>query len=107
MNDHIETKMLKGALGDHAYRIKISSTKSMTGHLIAASGALEAMFCALAIRDGFLPPTINLDNPDIEAGCDLDYIPHKGVEKEIGVALSGSLGFGGHNGVLAFRQVRD
>lgn len=107
MNDPIETKMLKGAFGDHAYAMKVSSTKSMTGHLIAASGALEALFCALAIRDGFYPPTINLDNPDIEAGCDLDYVANKGVSGEIDVALSGSLGFGGHNGVLAFRKVRD
>lgn len=107
MNDPIETKMLKGAFGDHAYAMKVSSTKSMTGHLIAASGALEALVCALAIRDGFYPPTINLDNPDIEAGCDLDYVPNKGVAGEIDVALSGSLGFGGHNGVLAFRKVRD
>ncbi len=104
MNDPIETKMLKGAFGDHAYKMKVSSTKSMTGHLIAASGALEALVCALAIRDGFFPPTINLDNPDLEAGCDLDYVPNKGVAGEIGVALSGSLGFGGHNGVLAFRK---
>lgn len=107
INDPIETKMLKGALGDRAYKIKVSSTKSMTGHLIAASGAVEALICALAIRDGFYPPTINLDNPDIEAGCDLDYVPNKGVEGEINAALSGSLGFGGHNGVLAFRKVRD
>lgn len=105
MNDPIETKMIKGAFGDHARRMKISSTKSMTGHLIAASGALEALICALAIRDGFYPPTINLDNPDVEAGCDLDYVANKGVEGEIRVALSGSLGFGGHNGVLAFRKV--
>lgn len=104
MNDPIETKMIKGAFGEHAYKMRISSTKSMTGHLIAASGALEALICTLAIRDGFYPPTINLDNPDIEAGCDLDYVPNKGVEGEINVALSGSLGFGGHNGVLAFRK---
>ena len=107
LNDPLETKMLKVAFGDHVRRMKVSSTKSMTGHLIAASGALEAIFCVLAIRDGFFPPTINLENPDIEAGCDLDYVPNVGVEGEIDVALSGSLGFGGHNGVLAFRKVRD
>ncbi len=107
MNDPLETKMLKEAFGDHVRKMKVSSTKSMTGHLIAASGALEALFCALAIRDGFYPPTINLDNPDVEAGCDLDYVANKGVEGEINVALSGSLGFGGHNGVLAFRKVKD
>lgn len=107
MNDPLETKMLKEAFGDHVRKMKVSSTKSMTGHLIAASGALEALICTLAIRDGFYPPTINLDNPDIEAGCDLDYVAGKGVEGDIRVALSGSLGFGGHNGVLAFRKVED
>ena len=104
INDPLETKMIKMAFGDHAREMKISSTKSMTGHLIAASGALEAIFCTLAIRDGFYPPTINLENPDLEAGCDLDYVPNKGVEGEIEVALSGSLGFGGHNGVVAIRK---
>ncbi len=107
MNDPLETKMLKMVFGDHAYKMKVSSTKSMTGHLIAASGALEALFCTLAIRDGFYPPTINLDNPDIEAGCDLDYVPNKGVEGDIEAALSGSLGFGGHNGVIAIRKYRE
>ena len=107
INDPLETKMLKMAFGDHAYKMKVSSTKSMTGHLIAASGALEALFCTLAIRDGFYPPTINLDNPDIEAGCDLDYVPNKGVAGDIEVALSGSLGFGGHNGVIAIRKYRE
>ena len=107
LNDPLETKMLKEAFGDHVRKMKVSSTKSMTGHLIAASGAIEAVFCTLAIRDGFFPPTINLENPDVEAGCDLDYVPNVGVEGEINAALSGSLGFGGHNGVLAFRKVRD
>ena len=107
MNDPIETKMLKGAFGDHAYKMKVSSSKSMTGHLIAASGALEALICALAIKDGFYPPTINLDEPDLEAGCDLDYVANVGVQGSIDVALSGSLGFGGHNGVLVLRKVRD
>ncbi len=105
MNDPIETKMVKDAFGEHAYKMKVSSTKSMTGHLIAASGAIEALFCVLAIRDGYYPPTINLENPDLEAGCDLDYVPNKGVEGEIKVAVSGSLGFGGHNGVLVFKKV--
>ncbi len=107
MNDPLETKMIKEAFGEHAYKMKISSTKSMTGHLIAATGALEALFCVLAIRDGFFPPTINLDNPDIENGCDLDYVANVGVEGEINAALSGTLGFGGHNGILALRKVRD
>ena len=107
LNDPLETKMLKEAFGDHVRKMKVSSTKSMTGHLIAASGAIEAVFCTLAIRDGFFPPTINLENPDVEAGCDLDYVPNVGVEGEINAALSGSLASGGHNGVLAFRKVRD
>ncbi len=104
LNDSIETKMVKKAFGEHARKMKISSTKSMTGHLIAGSGALEALFCTLAIRDGFYPPTINLDNPDVEAGCDLDYVPNKGVEGDVDVAVSGSLGFGGHNGIVVIRK---
>lgn len=106
MNDPLETKMLKAVFGEHAYKMKVSSTKSMTGHLIAASGALEALICTMAIHDGFYPPTINLDNPDTENGCDLDYVAGKGVEGEIDVALSGSLGFGGHNGVIAIRKIK-
>lgn len=104
VNDPLETKMLKRAFGEHARRMKVSSTKSMTGHCIAAAGAIEATICILAIRDGFYPPTINLDNPDLEAGCDLDYVPNQGVRGPLEVAMSGSLGFGGHNGVLAFRR---
>lgn len=107
MNDPVETKMVKAAFGEHAYKMKVSSTKSMTGHLIAASGALEALFCTLAVKEGFYPPTINLQNPDIEAGCDLDYVPGKGVYGDIDVAVSGSLGFGGHNGVIAIRKYRE
>jgi 3-oxoacyl-[acyl-carrier-protein] synthase II len=102
INDPTETKMLKIALGDHAYKIKISSTKSMTGHCIAGGGGLEAIACILAIRDGFYPPTINLDNPDPE--CDLDYVPNKAQYGEINAAASGSLGFGGHNGVVVFKK---
>ncbi len=106
LNDPLETKMLKNAFGDHAYKLKVSSTKSMVGHLIAAAGAVEAIATVLAIRDSFYPPTINLDTPDIEAGCDLDYVPHRGVTGEIEVAASGSLGFGGHNGVIVIRRYR-
>ena len=103
LNDSMETKAFKAVFGEEgAKRIKISSTKSMTGHLLGATGALEAAFCALAIRDGFVPPTINYENPDPE--CDLDYTPNKGVEKDIRVALSTSLGFGGHNAALVFRK---
>ena len=103
LNDVMETKAFKEVFGDEqARRIKISSTKSMTGHLLGATGALEAAFCALAIADSFVPPTINYENPDPE--CDLDYTPNAGVAKDIRVAVSTSLGFGGHNGVLVFRK---
>jgi 3-oxoacyl-[acyl-carrier-protein] synthase II len=102
INDPTETKMLKIAFGDHAYKMKISSTKSMTGHCIAGGGGLEAIACILAIRDGFFPPTINLDNPDPE--CDLDYVPNKAQYGAITTAASGSLGFGGHNGVVVFKK---
>jgi len=102
INDPTETKMLKIAFGDHAYKMKVSSTKSMHGHCIAAAGGIEAIACILAIRDGFYPPTINLDNPDPE--CDLDYVPNKVQYGEIKAAASGSLGFGGHNGVVVFKK---
>jgi 3-oxoacyl-[acyl-carrier-protein] synthase II len=102
INDPTETKMLKTAFGDYAYKLKVSSTKSMHGHCIAAAGGLEAIACVLAIRDGFYPPTINLDNPDPE--CDLDYVPNKAQYGEINAAASGSLGFGGHNGVVVFKE---
>ncbi len=102
INDPTETKMIKRAFGDHAYKMKVSSTKSMTGHCIAAAGGLEAIACILAIRGGFYPPTINLDNPDPE--CDLDYVPNKAQEGIINIAASGSLGFGGHDGVVVFRK---
>jgi 3-oxoacyl-[acyl-carrier-protein] synthase II len=102
INDPTETKMLKIAFGAHAYKMKISSTKSMHGHCIAGGGGIEAIACILAIRDGFYPPTINLDNPDPE--CDLDYVPNKAQYGEINVTASGSLGFGGHNGVIVFKK---
>jgi len=102
INDPVETRALKLAFGDHAYKMKISSTKSMHGHCIAAAGAVEGMACVLAIRDGFYPPTINLENPDPE--CDLDYVPNKAQHGTITVAASGSLGFGGHNGVVVFKK---
>ena len=102
LNDVMETKAFKEVFGEEqAKKIKISSTKSMTGHLLGATGALEAAICALAIEDGFIPPTINYENPDPE--CDLDYTPNVGVAKAIRVAVSTSLGFGGHNGVLVFK----
>jgi len=82
--------------------MKVSSTKGMTGHCIAGAGAIEALACILAIREGFYPPTINLDNPDPE--CDLDYVPNNAQYGTINVAASGSLGFGGHNGVVVFKK---
>jgi len=104
INDPTETKMLKMVFGDHAYKMKVSSTKSMTGHCIAGGGGIEAIACILAIRDGFYPPTINLDNPDPE--CDLDYVANKAQYGEINAAASGSLGFGGHNGVVVFKKYK-
>ena len=102
INDPVETKMIKNAFGDHAYKLKVSSIKSMTGHCVSASGGLEAISCILAIRENFYPPTINLDNSDPD--CDLDYVPNKAQNGLIDVAASGSLGFGGHNGVVIFRK---
>ena len=104
INDPTETKMIKNAFGSHAYKLKVSSTKSMTGHCIAAAGGIEAIACILAIRGGFFPPTINLDNPDPE--CDLDYVANKVQYGEINAAASGSLGFGGHNGVVVFKKYK-
>lgn len=103
LNDVMETKAFKEVFGEQAKNINISSTKSMTGHLLGATGALEAAFTTLAIRDKFVPPTINYETPDPE--CDLNYTPNTGVAREIRVALSTSLGFGGHNGVLVFKSV--
>jgi 3-oxoacyl-[acyl-carrier-protein] synthase II len=102
VNDSIETLAIKRALGEEAYRIPISSTKSMMGHLIAAAGSVEAIVCLLAIRDGVAPPTINLDNPDPD--CDLDYIPHRARETAIDVTLTNSFGFGGQNIALIIRR---
>lgn len=107
INDPSETAMLKTALGDHAYKIKVSSTKSMTGHCLGAAGAIEAAICVKAVEKDFCPPTINLENPDLEAGCDLDYVPNVGVKHTVNVAASGSLGFGGHNGVVIFKKYKD
>jgi 3-oxoacyl-[acyl-carrier-protein] synthase II len=105
LNDRMETKAIKTAFGAYAYNVPVSSTKSMTGHLLGAAGALEAAFCALAIRDGVIPPTINLENPDPE--CDLDYVPNKARRKRIKTALSNSFGFGGHNTTLILRRVEE
>jgi len=103
LNDPMETKAVKAVFGDHARCLKMSSTKSMTGHLMGAAGAVEAIVCVLALRDQFFPPTINHETPD--PACDLDCVPNQGVSGTLRAALSTSLGFGGHNGVLAFRKV--
>ncbi len=101
--DLAETQAVKSCFGDHAYKLAVSSTKSMTGHLLGAAGGVEAIFSILALRDGVLPPTINLDNPD--AGCDLDFVPHTAREAKIKTALSNSFGFGGTNGTLVFQSL--
>ena len=102
LNDVSETKAFKLALGDDAYKAHISSTKSMTGHMLGAAGAVEALASVLALRDGIVPPTINLDEQDPE--CDLNYTPGKPVKADLTIAISDSLGFGGHNGCIAFRK---
>jgi beta-ketoacyl-acyl-carrier-protein synthase II len=104
LNDLAETNAIKRALGDHAYKIPISSTKSMTGHMMGATGALEAIFCIQAIRTGILPPTIHYQTPD--PACDLDFIPNQARRARVEVALDNAFGFGGHNAVLAFRAYR-
>jgi 3-oxoacyl-[acyl-carrier-protein] synthase II len=102
MNDRIETAIIKKALGERARLTPVSSTKSMTGHMIGAAGAVEFIFTALAVKDGILPPTINLDDPDPQ--CDLDYVPLRARKADVGAALSNSFGFGGHNACLAVRK---
>ena len=101
LGDLAETIAIKRTLGEHAKKVAVSSTKSMTGHLLGAAGVVEAIFSILAIRDGVLPPTINLENPD--EGCDLDYVPRTARKARVRVALSNSFGFGGTNGSLVFR----
>ena len=101
--DLAETMAVKAALGEHAYKTMVSSTKSMTGHLLGAAGGVEAVFAAMALHTGVIPPTINLDNPG--EGCDLDYVPHVARERQVDIALSNSFGFGGTNGTLVFRRI--
>jgi 3-oxoacyl-[acyl-carrier-protein] synthase II len=102
--DVVENNAVKRVFGDDAKKVAISSTKSMTGHLLGAAGGIEAVFCLLAIRDQVAPPTINLDNPD--PACDLDYVPHHARQMKIDIALSNSFGFGGTNGTLIFSKLR-
>jgi len=102
LNDKVETQAIKKVFADHAYRLSISSTKSMTGHMLGATGASEAIFSIMAINDSFIPPTINYEYPDAE--CDLNYTPNTGVQKDIRYALSNSFGFGGTNGALVFEK---
>jgi 3-oxoacyl-[acyl-carrier-protein] synthase II len=102
LGDKAETVALKRAFGDHAKRVAVSSTKSMTGHLLGAAGVVEAIFSVLAIRDGVAPPTINYHTPDPE--CDLDYVPNTARRMKIDISLSNSFGFGGTNGSLIFRR---
>ena len=103
VGDICETKAIKAAFGAHARNgLVVSSTKSMTGHLLGAAGSVETAVCALAIRDSIVPPTINLDNPDPE--CDLDYVPHKAREKKVRIAVNNSFGFGGHNATIIVRE---
>lgn len=101
-NDKYETTAIKTVFGEHAYKLNVSSTKSMTGHLLGAAGGVEAIICALAIKDSFIPATINYKTPDPE--CDLNYTVNNGVNKEINYALSNSLGFGGHNATIILKK---
>jgi len=101
--DLAETQAVKSCFGEHARKVMVSSTKSMTGHLLGAAGGIEAIFSVLAIRDNVAPPTINLDHPG--EGCDLDYVPHTARQTKVDVVLSNSFGFGGTNGTLAFRRI--
>jgi 3-oxoacyl-[acyl-carrier-protein] synthase II len=101
-NDGSESTAIKTVFGKHAYELAVSSTKSMTGHTLGAAGAIEAIFCVLAMRDGVLPPTINLVTPD--PMCDLDYVPNVARTKQVEISMSNSMGFGGHNASLVIRR---
>jgi 3-oxoacyl-[acyl-carrier-protein] synthase II len=105
IGDKLETVAIKRAFGDHAYKVAVSSTKSMTGHLLGGAGGLEAGVTVLALRDQQIPPTANLENPDPE--CDLDYVPIRSRRAELEYAMSNSFGFGGTNGALLFRRWTD
>jgi 3-oxoacyl-[acyl-carrier-protein] synthase II len=105
LNDVVETRAIKTVFGEHAYKLAISSTKSMTGHMLGGAGGIESVFLALSIRDQIIPPTINLENPEPE--CDLDYVPNKARETVIRAAISNSFGFGGTNAVLAMKKFEE
>ncbi len=105
LNDAGETAAVKTVFGPHAYQLAMSSTKSMTGHMLGAAGAVEAIFTALSLQDGFLPATIHYQTPDPD--CDLDVVPNEGRPADIRYALSNSLGFGGHNGSLLLKKWED
>lgn len=102
-NDKYETMAIKTVFGEHAHKLAVSSTKSMTGHLLGAAGGIEAIFSILAIKEGVIPPTINIQTPDEE--CDLDYVPDEARRQELNYVLSNSLGFGGHNATLIFKNI--
>src|SRR5579875_3014867 len=102
LGDAAETRAIKSVFGAHAYELAVSSTKSMMGHTFGAAGAIEAIMCVLALRDGVLPPTINYREPDPE--CDLDYVPNEARRANVEVALSNAMGLGGHNGCVLFRR---
>jgi len=104
-NDKFETMAIKKVFGEHAYKVAVSSTKSMTGHLLGAAGGIEAIFTALAIKEGVLPPTINYETPDPD--CDLDYVPNEARKQDIQAAISNSLGFGGHNATIALKKYNE
>lgn len=105
LNDKFETMAIKGAFGEHAYKLAISSTKSVTGHLLGAAGAIEGIATALTLKQGIIPPTINYETPDPD--CDLDYVPNNARKQNIKIALSNSLGFGGHNATIMLKKFED
>ncbi len=102
LNDPIETRAIKTLMGEHAYNIAVSSSKSMTGHLLGGAGALEALICVKVLKDGIIPPTINYDTPDPD--CDLDYVPNEARQADVRIAMSNSFGFGGHNACVVLRR---
>ena len=104
-NDKYETEAIKTVFKEHAKDLYVSSTKSMTGHMLGAAGGIEGIFSALSIKDGFIPPTINLETPDPE--CDLNYVPNKGISYDVKYAVSNSLGFGGHNASIVLKKYED